>query len=70
MQTFAKTYTFTCPMCAKHFTYDHEYEPMCTGPSEMRHDHEPTLMVLHSVNRRNIDPLIGAARAAGPLIIA
>ncbi len=62
-------YTFRCPVCQKFFTYEHKEEPVCTGPSEMRHDHEHTIMRLHSVARREINPLIGEARANGPLIL-
>ncbi len=37
-------YVFQCPVCAKRFRYDDPYEPTCTGPSEMRDDHPPTVM--------------------------
>ena len=41
---------FRCPECGKLFRHEGEGEPMCTGPSEMRDDHEPTLMIATRVN--------------------
>jgi hypothetical protein len=35
----------------------------------MRHDHEHTVMHLLRVDKKEIHPAIGAARAAGPLIL-
>jgi len=64
------SYTFRCPVCAKLFTYDAPGEPCCTGPSESSDDHEMTIMHLIRVNRREIAPEVGAARANGPLILA
>jgi hypothetical protein len=65
-----KTYTFTCPVCHKHYRTDAgPGEPCCTGPSEMRHDHELTVMHLVRVDQREVHPAIGATRAAGPLIL-
>ena len=37
-------FVFQCPMCHKLFRYDDRYEPMCTGPSEMRDEHAPEVM--------------------------
>jgi len=39
-------YVYECPICRKRFRYDDAYEPLCTGPSENRDDHAPTLMRL------------------------
>lgn len=65
-----KTYTFRCPECGKHFRTDMgSGEPCCTGPSETRDEHELTIMHLHRVGSREINPIIGEMRAAGPLII-
>ncbi len=63
-------YTFRCPACAKLFTHDESGEPLCTGPSETRDEHAPILMRLVKVDRRELHPAVGAARAAGPLILA
>jgi hypothetical protein len=41
----AGRYAFRCPVCRKTFVYDSPDEPLCTGPSESRDDHEPALMV-------------------------
>lgn len=38
-------WTFVCPVCAKRFRWDDPVEPLCTGPSESRDEHEPTVMV-------------------------
>lgn len=38
-------FVFRCPVCHKRFTYNDRYEPMCTGPSETRDEHEPTVMI-------------------------
>jgi hypothetical protein len=62
-------YTFVCPVCRKLFTYDQPGEPTCTGPSEMRHEHPPTLMFLHSLQRVEVDPLYAEQRAANRLIL-
>ncbi len=63
------TYTFGCPICGHRFTYDAPGEPMCTGPSQMRNDHEPALMRLLRRNRTDIHPAFAERRAAGPLIL-
>jgi len=63
------TYTFICPVCHKFYRTDEPWEPCCTGPSEMRHDHEITLMRLHRVNKNDVHPALAQERAAGPLII-
>jgi hypothetical protein len=38
-------FSFVCTVCAKRFRWDDPVEPLCTGPSESRDDHEPTVMV-------------------------
>lgn len=62
-------YVFGCPVCRKTFRNDQPGEPMCTGPSEMRHDHEPVLMRLISEGKTEIHPMLAERRANGPLII-
>jgi hypothetical protein len=37
-------FRFRCPTCRKTFQNDSPLEPICTGPSESRDDHEPTVM--------------------------
>ncbi len=64
-----KTYVFRCPVCLKTFKTDEPGEPCCTGPSEMRHDHDLAVMRLHSVDRREIAPARAIARSQGPLIL-
>jgi hypothetical protein len=39
-------YIYECPACRKLFRFDDPYEPVCTGPSENRDDHSPTVMKL------------------------
>jgi len=63
------TYRFHCPMCGKFFRAADPGEPVCTGPSETRDEHEPTLMRLHSVDREQVSPMFAEARANAPLII-
>ena len=43
-------YTYRCPVCRHRFSHDKREEPLCTGPSETRDDHEPTVMVLQTVD--------------------
>jgi hypothetical protein len=62
------TYLFRCPVCRKTFRSDEPWEPCCTGPSEMRHDHEMTVMHLERIDRREVGPQYAAARANGPMI--
>jgi hypothetical protein len=38
-------HTFLCPTCGKRFRYGDPLEPLCTGPSESRDEHEPTAML-------------------------
>jgi len=65
-----RTFTFICPVCRKVYRTDEGIgEPCCTGPSEMRDDHELTIMHLHGIDHTDIDPQVGEARANGPLII-
>lgn len=70
-----KTYLFRCPVCRKIFKADEPGEPCCTGPSEMRDDHELTVMLLVSVThpdcRYSADIALATAerRAAGPLLL-
>jgi hypothetical protein len=65
-----RVFTFRCPVCSKRFVTDEGAgEPVCSGPSEIRDDHELTIMHLLRVDEREIHPAVGAARAAGPLII-
>lgn len=47
-------YVFQCPCCRKLFRADDRYEPVCTGPSEMRDDHAPEVMRLLRVEARRI----------------
>lgn len=56
-------------MCAKEFTYGEIGEPLCTGPSESRDEHEPTLMRLVRIGRGLVHPVVAERRANGPLII-
>jgi hypothetical protein len=42
-------YVYVCPVCRKTFRYDDRYEPICTGPSEMRDEHPPVVMRLKGV---------------------
>jgi hypothetical protein len=65
-----KVYTFVCPVCLKKFTYDELGEPMCTGPSEMRDEHVPTVMRLFCVDKTYIHPQLAEHRAVGPLILS
>ncbi len=37
-------YLFACPVCHKQIRHDDSYGLMCTGPSETRDEHPPTLM--------------------------
>lgn len=73
-----RLYTFQCPMCQKLFRQWEPGEPMCTGPSETRDDHDMQIMVLKSVERLGgfrtgvdlpVSPILAQARADGPLII-
>jgi hypothetical protein len=69
-----KSWTFQCPTCAKFFTYDQPGEPMCTGPSESRDDHDQILMLLVSVQPVNREEVLvpsesAIKRAEGPLFI-
>jgi hypothetical protein len=63
------TYVFKCPVCHKLIRSDEPGEPVCTGPSEMRDDHEHTVMHLHKRQSVEVSPEYGAARAEGPLLI-
>lgn len=47
-------YLFVCPVCRKVFRHDDRYEPMCTGPSESRNEHEPTVMVCIGSDPRRV----------------
>lgn len=62
-------FTHECPVCRKRFRYGHIYEPLCTGPSETRDDHEPTVMRLIRIDRREIDPKVAERRARAPMIL-
>src|SRR5208282_1964338 len=69
-----KEWTFVCPVCAKTFRYDQPGEPMCTGPSEMRDDHEPTTMLLQKVRtiekvEKFLPPGMAEERLTGPLYV-
>lgn len=37
-------YAFVCPLCGNHFKWEAPMEPLCTGPSMSRDEHEPTPM--------------------------
>jgi hypothetical protein len=63
------TFTFRCPVCAKTFRTDEPGEPCCTGPSEMRHDHDLAVMRLVQIDRREISPIYAERRAHGPMIL-
>lgn len=68
-------WTFRCPVCHKFVTWPHPFEPMCTGPSEMRHDHEPVIMHQWSVRADDghvqqafIPSIIAERNAEGPMV--
>lgn len=62
-------FTHVCPVCKKKFRYGHSFEPVCTGPSESRDDHPPTVMRLLRVDKKEINPVIARLRARAPLIL-
>lgn len=62
-------YTFRCPVCSKLFEMDQPGEPVCTGPSETRDDHEMIIMRLHSVCNVEVNPVFAWTRADGPLLM-
>lgn len=65
----AKIYTFTCPECHKFFRTLDPGEPMCTGPSESRDDHEMILMRLHKIEDVEVPLQFAENRANNPLIM-
>lgn len=77
MSTTNFVYTFRCPECRKLFKSEVPAEPMCTGPSEMSHDHEPVLMrrvkVAHAINPSthfmDVAPVIAERLVKGPMIM-
>lgn len=64
-----RTYLFGCPVCHKLFKADEPGEPCCTGPSEMRDDHELTVMHLVRVDDVDVHPEKAKKRADGPLLL-
>jgi hypothetical protein len=62
-------FTFECPVCAKRFRYDNAFEPLCTGPSESRDEHEPAVMRLLRADKKEIHPNIGLLLSEQPMII-
>jgi hypothetical protein len=62
-------YIFRCPVCKKKVRFGYPFEPCCTGPSEARDDHEMTVMLLHAVDDKEVNPIEAVARAARPLIL-
>lgn len=63
------TYVFTCPICEKLFKSNEPGEPMCTGPSETRDDHEMVVMHLKSIDRADVNPVRAEKRAESGLIM-
>jgi hypothetical protein len=49
LRVLDRVFVFRCPVCKKRFENDSELEPLCTGPSATRDEHELTLMVLVDV---------------------
>lgn len=69
-----KVWNFKCPSCGKAFRHDQPGEPLCTGPSETRDEHEPEAMLLESVlpvgrNEKIAPPDVADARANGALYV-
>jgi hypothetical protein len=64
-----QVYTFKCPICSKIFRAEEPGEPCCTGPSEMRDDHELTIMQLEKVDTIQVNPFYAKSRIASPLLM-
>lgn len=62
-------YTFICPLCRKRFANDEPGEPLCTGPSESRDEHEMTVMLLERIERTDVSPEVALRRASGRLLL-
>lgn len=63
------TYVFGCPVCHKTHRSDEPGEPCCTGPSEMRDDHQMQVMRLLKVDRDDANPARAEKRAKGELLM-
>ena len=63
------TYVFSCSVCHKEFRSDEPGEPCCTGPSEMRDDHEMVVMHLKSINQVEVHPEVAEKRSVGGLLM-
>ena len=64
-----RRYVFVCPICRKFFTTDEPGEPLCTGPSETRDEHELQVMRLHAIERKQVPPQYAERRAVGTLLM-
>lgn len=63
------SFTHQCPVCSKKFRYGHSFEPVCTGPSENSDDHEPTVMRLIKIDKRDVNPVKAEAKRHAPMIL-
>lgn len=63
------SYVFGCPVCRKVIGFDEPGEPMCTGPSETRDEHEMTVMRLLKLSKTEVHPRLAEKRAEGKLIM-
>lgn len=71
-----KAWLFKCDVCGKTYEYGEPGEPLCSGPSESRDDHEQAPMKLVSVRSARDDnvvkyapPGVAEARLDGPLYV-
>lgn len=64
-----KIYTFQCPICEKFFKAKQPAEPCCTGPSEMRDEHDMAVMRLLKIDEQHVPYFVAEKHAKGPLIV-
>lgn len=67
-----RLYTFECPECKKHYTYEEPGEPLCDGPKD-RKEHEPKVMIRIRVKdidlgTKEVSKAEGELRAKGALL--